>query len=410
MVPVASFLRRPRGVAGCLALGAVVVGALVANGCLVDIPPLDPDAGIGSGGGSGNVGGGGAGGGVSGGGSGGQGGTVVGGGGGTNGGDCGPQRKRCPGSNDCVAAVPENGCGAADCQPCQRTGDPESVAGLTCSDEGQCALLACAAGYGNCDADVSNGCEEHFGDVELNDASPLVVRFGTKNVDGDRSDWAGVPMYALTEVCSGCDSTEDGPGGGNIVAPSSVPAPNDLAAYFRIAWDDGNFFVLADVFDDHVYQGPRSNPPKNEDSLREDNVSLFFDALDNRAMSNNYGDDDNRVFAGLSTASHAFNRPFQDAQGQREVASQKTGSLCYRIEARVTWMYIVGSAAGSRPDKFPPEPGHTYGFDISINDWDPDPSDLQQFQRQQQVFWVNPNTEYSFRTTGFGGIQLGERN
>jgi hypothetical protein len=84
------------------------------------------------------------------------------------------------------------------------------------------------------------------------------------------------------------------------------------------------------------------------------------------------------------------------------------GELCYRVEARYDWHFIANVQGGVPPDNiFPPRNGQEYGFDISINDWDPVLSSEDEFERQSQLFWVSPGiAEYAFRTSGLGAMKL----
>lgn len=96
---------------------------------------------------------------------------VDGGGGGGGGGDTDAGRidrcigkKVCDVSGDCVTPTPENGCGDPSCKPCSA---PFATA-FYCDKDGKCQVdgnasnAGCAAGRGDCDKDLKNGCEASF--------------------------------------------------------------------------------------------------------------------------------------------------------------------------------------------------------------------------------------------------------
>jgi hypothetical protein len=276
---------------------------------------------------------------------------------------------------------------------------------MGCGDDGACRVEGCVTGFADCDGDAlgksgpeltgSSGCEYSFGEVRSG-AQPLSVPEQTMFVDGSRTDWTDIPAYAIDQACEDCSGTDDRTA--PVVSPRSVPVPQDLTAYFRIAWDASNLYVLAEAFDNGLVSGG--------DATREDGVLLLFDGLDNREPGSTYGNDDTRVYIGLSDAHVGFNRGLQQAQLQ--ASHQANGLFCYRIEAQISWRYIVGFDEQNSQGKFPPTPNQTYGFDISINDWDPAPGGAEPVvpEHRNQIFWVNPGDEWWFRSQGFGGIKL----
>lgn len=157
-------------------LGASLLASVLVLACTNDYDAFEfTDTGGSSGGGSGGSGGGsggsggsinlGGGGGsrgsinLGGGGSGGgTGGVPTGGGGGTGGGSggtpsCAANQKLC--GTQCVATnQPQTGCAAQSCDPCAIAN-----ASVQCA-QGQCALLSCNGGFGNCDNDLTDGCEQ----------------------------------------------------------------------------------------------------------------------------------------------------------------------------------------------------------------------------------------------------------
>jgi hypothetical protein len=105
----------------------------------------------------------------------------------------------------------------------------------------------------------------------------------------------------------------------------------------------------------------------------------------------------------VSPADIQFFRAFQP----RSQPSQPLS--CYRIEAQISWKHIVDAQGATAVDGlFPPENGQVYGFDISVNDWDPAVSDGT-LQRQSQLFYVTPNDNYMRDASGYIPIVLSGR-
>jgi hypothetical protein len=279
------------------------------------------------------------------------------------------------------------------------------------SDSGDCFVAACAPGFADCDADVindvgrveGNGCEYSFGDVrastEVLDVPEATV---TITLDGERQDWNAVPAYAFTELCPDC-SREDLLS--TVTNESTLPASRDLDPYFRVVWDKDFFYVLVEAFDNHLFDASPTGSCPGGALACEDGISVFLDGKNNR-IANSFGSDDHFVFAGLSE------RLVAPGQGPPEgsdvaVKSARVGAACYRVEAQFDWAYVTGTKGGGTADgKFPPAATQTYGFTISVNDWDPTIADPNQIERQSQVFWVSPGPRYRFETIGYGTMQL----
>lgn len=307
----------------------------------------------------------------------------------------------------CLPNTPENGCGSTVCKACPSL----SGAVIGCKED-QCAVLGCQPGFADCDGDsindvgdiAGNGCEYQLATPQSS-VTALEVPFAHILVDGDRDDWNGLPAYSFDQLCPNCNDQQTPP----ISADSSIPRKTDLDAYWRVAWDGDFFYLFVEAFDDHLYDAGVAGSNKCQFGAEcEDSVQVFFDGLDNRASnpSAGYGNDDHRVFLGLS---QRFSAPAQGQPQPEDVAvrTKRQSNFCYRIEAQFDWKYITGTkGGGSAPNKFPPAANQTYGFDISVNDWDPPISDANGIERQSQVFWVNPGQEYANKTIGFGPMKL----
>lgn len=335
-----------------------------------------------------------------------RGGSLNGGSGGSSGAPsngCPSGQKRC--GELCVSATVQNGCGNPTCAPCAQP----AQGSVSCNqDTGECQVDSCNAGYADCDgnlstydgADAGNGCEYSFGNIQTV-AQPLVVRFadGIRLDDGgSRSDWTDIPAYPLQATCPNCVS-DNFP---SIIAQNEAPPKTDLDAYVRVAWDGDFFYMLGEAFDNSIFHdglgldlGQCQNGAPCEDAFR-----VFFDGRNDRATGGVSGNDDFNVFMGFS--GKAF-RPSGAPVSNNEVQFTRTlqSGSCYRIEAQVSWSYIV-SLQGLQeiPGVFPPRSGQQYGFDVSVNDWDPPVSGGTE-ERQSQLFYVNPQNNYHQSSAGF---------
>lgn len=391
------------------ALTAGIWGGLISLGCFFGLEPLaEPDGGIDGGGIAGAFGGR-------------AGETPVGGAGGAAGTIVFPGcdelgQKRC--DDICVAIQPENGCGNPNCQPCPAVAN----ASLSCSaDSGSCKVDGCDPGYADCDGDTlaypersdGNGCEYSFGTI-ASSTDPLVVPQAQIRVDDNsRDDWSGIPAYRLEQTCVDC---EDDVAVFQPIGQNEAPPGSDLSAYFRVAWDADFFYVLAEAFDDHVFNqgstvdngGCRTNGDYVPGPICEDAFAVYFDALQdggNIASNGNH-----RILLGTSGT------PFAPAQGQPPGATvgmrvlPSNGLRCYRMEAQFDWKFLVSNQAEPIPGKFPPATGQTYGFDIAVSDWDPSVSEASTFERQSQLFWTPraPQSKLHPLIEGVGNIILAD--
>jgi hypothetical protein len=329
---------------------------------------------------------------------------------------CGSSEKRCDGV--CTVMSPANGCGNTSCAPCAPLA--QTIQGCTSDSPSACKVERCEPGFADCDGDVitdvgtlaGNGCEYSFGTI-ADSADPLVVpRARIQLTDASRDDWSGLPAYELGETCVDCvdDVTVFQP-----TAQNEAPSDSDLSAYFRVAWDGDFFYVLAEAFDDHVFNAGatvdngacQTNGNYVPGSMCEDAFVLYFDG---RQDGGNYGNEDHRIFIGTSGT---FFAPAQGQPPSGSVAMQllpSNGPLCYRMEAQFDWRRLVSNQGEAVAGKFPPAAGQTYGFDIAASDWDPAVSDASTFERQSQLFWTAraPGSKLHPSIAGVGSIVLSD--
>jgi hypothetical protein len=287
-------------------------------------------------------------------------------------------------------------------------------ASLRCNvDTRSCELAECAPGFADCNGDASaytgqpgsDGCEYNFGpNGELRGVPELLEVPQVLNIDiadGERGDWTGIPAYPLLATCDNCvDQSLP-----EVTASSVVPARGDLEAYFRVAWNDGFFYLLGDVFDANlISDGPVAGQCQNG-SLCEDAFAVLFDGRNNRAEQPSPNIDDLYVFIGTGGNAYRISNRVPEP-GELDFKATPNGAACYRIEAQFSWAYVTGAQNGQAiAGQFPPVIGQHYGFDVAVNDWDPGVSDPAP-QRESQLFWVNPQDGYQQNTSNFGPMLL----
>jgi hypothetical protein len=400
--------RRPR-VRSTLGARAVWPILLVL-GCFFELEPLAELPGVGGVGGAAGSFSGAAG-------DGGLGGGGKAGAGGTSGGpECGPDQKLCQGgelAGQCRSnTAVEFGCGDSLCRPCNVPAN--TIVGCNV-DSRSCEVQRCAPGFADCDGDVindvgeiaGNGCEYSFGTIQVA-ATTIDVPFASITLEdgGERGDWGAIPAYALKAPCQDClDSSLP-----EATAPNSIPVPRDLDAYFRVAWDRDFFYVLGEAFDNSLFENGQSvqDGRCQTGAPCEDGFTVFLDGRNDRQTQPSFRSDDIRVF--LAASGKTF-RPEQAPLGTGEVTSLGVpiggAELCYRVEAKFDWQFIAATQGAQPVDAiFPPENGQQYGFDFSVNDWDPVVSSPDVFERQSQLFWLSPGTNYNHNTSGFGAMKL----
>jgi hypothetical protein len=134
---------------------------------------------------------------------------------------CNAGEKLCAGA--CVASNdPETGCGEASCDACS------SANAMPICDNGECAVGSCASGFGNCDNQAGDGCEQELTDDEhcggcRNDCTSQGSSGGFACVSGvcgctsdqqcreDFGDTGNATCNTTNRTCV-CDNTECRPG------------------------------------------------------------------------------------------------------------------------------------------------------------------------------------------------------
>jgi len=243
-------------------------------------------------------------------------------------------------------------------------------------------------------------------------------------IDGDLSDWAGVPGFTMAEpkyffVGQGMSAAKWG-------------GPKDLSATFRMVWDEQYLYIAVVVTDDHVTEPHGSLVDGNETgSWDDDGVEIMLDE-DGCCTSGYYiGDLAHHEMHFVYSARHPFVfdnfwRPkpgapaatFQLPDGSIEPQSLpgeemakndvtsvfskppyngkfafKKTPLGYNLEIRMALPKAKMATIN--------EGGHPIGFDIAIND-----NDLGAGPLKQQLHWSGMNGMFWRDTKYFGTLIL----
>lgn len=191
---------------------------------------------------------------------------------------------------------------------------------------------------------------------------------GTVSVDGDESEWANVPKrimrkYFLT----------------NNPYTQKFPIVNkfDLSAYFKLLWDDDNFYVLLHIVDDEINVNADPNEPYLMDSFE-----LFIDPDNSKNTPPDEGiypiwpgtydsNDDHIRFV--------WNEVPVSVHGHTEIAAIEYAYLQtdygWNLEIKIPFVAFTD---------FNAEPGKIFGIDFHINDNDND-------NRENMLKWWSEN-------------------
>jgi hypothetical protein len=273
-------------------------------------------------------------------------------------------------------------------------------------------VVACNAGYVDCNNDSVDGCEVKFGPapseltVVANNGGPDA---STKNVygiprtpspltiDGRPDDWDDrLKLVPLAVTCNDCQQGQNQVGGReghNIRDPAGSPEATDLVAYFRIAWDNGGLYVMTLTKDDEfVPLAPKPPTLQANDAELQDGLELLLDSDFNPL---DFGQNDYHLFIGASTGAWNHDRTATVGPPNVEVARSESGR-CHFIEARL-------SASFLSPTSTPLTENRRLGFSVAVNDWD---SHNGVPDRDHQVFWQDPGRVYAVNQTNFPAVQL----
>ncbi len=246
-------------------------------------------------------------------------------------------------------------------------------------------------------------------------------------IDGDLSDWAGVPGFTMAEpkfffVGQGMSAAKWG-------------GPKDLSATFRVMWDAQYLYVAVEVTDDHVTEPHGSLVKGNETgSWDDDGVELMLDE-DGCCTAGYYiGDLAHHEIHFVYSATHPFvfdnfwiRKPGAPAamfvlpDGGQEPLSLPGEEMAKHDVTSVfsEWPYNGAFAFRRTTVGYNLElrmalprakmatienGGHPIGFDIAIND-----NDLGTGPLKQQLHWSGMNGMFWRDTKYFGTLILVEK-
>jgi hypothetical protein len=278
-----------------------------------------------------------------------------------------------PGFTECDA-----GCvSGSSCTPppsCEDTCHHDN-AQTECIDD-DCVLVACEDGWVDCDGQLENGCEVEFGNTTPQD--PVVL---TELNASEDDDWAGLPVYPIEQPCSGCGQDFSGEPAQPAVFKDVAPAPRgDLRAGASFAWNTGGIAIRVVVFDDELVGG-------NDDARFNDNLHLVFDG---DRYGNSSDAEDHHLYFGLDGV--AWDQRIPEADRLRDLVALDVTELgsCRLLHAQVSREYLSGGEPFTLAD------GETYGFALSINDFDDSDDMPPEPERQHQEFLLSPGENYVY--------------
>jgi Carbohydrate family 9 binding domain-like len=279
------------------------------------------------------------------------------------------------------------------------TGGSAGAGGRGPTDAGRDASggSTCKDGFVDCDGDPTNGCETDFR-VQSPDAGvgARSKALGTSGaIDGTFDEWAGFPLFPMTETCGLCQPNQPGGQPGQPIVGKTAK-PTDLTSVFASGWDSGGLYVYVQVRDDQIVASDRNDVEK------QDGVEFLLDG-DLNDPSDDYGPDVHHLFVGVlaDKTKNVVEKNQSFPPADVTVASNSVRH-CYFVEARFTWSYVMGRVA------YAPKAGDVHGMSVATNDWDVDAAAEAGSApaRETQLFSVAPSPNYAFKTTGFGKITL----
>jgi hypothetical protein len=259
-----------------------------------------------------------------------------------------------------------------------------------CVDE-VCMFVGCDEGWVDCDGKPETGCEVDFGSSTPRDPISLPQLTITED-----DDWAGVPVYPLTEPCGDC-----GQDFSNEPAQAAVfkdmPAPSgDLMAGVSLAWSTAGLSLRAVIYDDQtVVRADLSGA--NTSALYYDNLHITFDG---GSLSNAGEAQDHHLFLGRD--GNAFDQQIPEASRLRDLVSVDVEPLgvCQLLHAQISTDYL----SGGNPMTL--DVGNTYGFALNINDYDKTDDTPPKVQRQHSEFLLTPGENYVYGPRTLPKIRL----
>lgn len=310
---------------------------------------------------------------------------------------CSPGMKRC---GEACVRIDDSAFGCTDtgCAPC-----PNLATSVSSCAGGRCEVRGCLPGYGDCDGSDDDGCEVHFdelpkanGPVASVDARRAAAAITIDGL-GTEADWTATVSRRtpIADVCLHCTTESPIP----PVLDPTLPPPQDLSAWFRVAWDDYFLYALFEVRDDQIITMPHASDAgdlgKLGPSVVEDAVEVLF-STDHSAGG--FGVDDMQLFFGVDGS---IERTFQPVPPKPNESAVKVGRGCYTVELKLSFAYLTANP------NYSVMPGQVLGFTAAVNDWDDEPRDGGEVPvRESHLFSKNPGDGYWNSAMGFANVVL----
>ncbi len=190
----------------------------------------------------------------------------------------------------------------------------------------------------------------------------------TMAVDGDLSDWSGVPFTSLTRATAG--STK----GTGTWSPDAAINDADISGLFALQWDDQFLYMAGRITDD-----VRALHPASADYFKDDCFQIYLDGDLSRTAT--FGADDHALLIRADNATQRYfranNTTLAGLDGGMLSATRNAdaGAAGWTVEVAVPWA-LLGPAAVAR--------GRVVGFDLIIDDDD----DLAVQVREHYLIWA----------------------
>ncbi len=307
---------------------------------------------------------------------------------------------------------------------------PLVLCGDECVEEGRCCSEPCTAqwdnaraecvngacvpvcepGWEDCDGDSSNGCELRFDPIRLDGseadqfgwAEPLRVSPLGQSVTIEalqQSAWEPFDMYEIGFPCPPCNDDNKRP---DILQPiepdandGTKPAPQDLRAGLRMAWNDtsGLWLNLVLIDDDWVTAENHPNPMFEGgggiNPALLDNVELVWDA-DNDMGG---GANDHHLF--ISVDGHKYDLGNALPPDEKVLVKTEGAGSCRILTAQLSPGWLA-SSNGS--DGMLSSQDNRFSFLIGVNDYDWAPN-ADTPTRQHAVYLVKMRASDDGSTT-----------
>lgn len=240
--------------------------------------------------------------------------------------------------------------------------------------------------------------------AQAQDAPPTIniARTGSSiTVDDDFSDWDDIPVASILDVLK----TQNNTG-------LTLDGTDDLAATYKMTYDENNLYVLVDVVDDTIWAENEAQPWHN------DGIELSLLMTDDDAMRTAWSHNSQqpqpgqqKIFYNVGWDTETVAEKSSSAEGDYDDASvitringEEDDPTGYTVQFVLPW-----AAINNDNDSFDPEAaGSRFSLNVAINDNDdtafpgnPDNDD----RREHTLLWIDANMNNQGELFGYVELQ-----